>query len=58
MQYNDGYAENLFSYANNINTQEGGTHEAGFKSALTRVVNDYARKSNIIKAADSNLDWR
>lgn len=45
MQYNDGYAENLFSYANNINTQEGGTHEAGFKSALTRVVNDYARKT-------------
>ncbi|MDR3600170.1 MAG: DNA topoisomerase (ATP-hydrolyzing) subunit B [Desulfosporosinus sp.] len=55
MQYNDGYAENLYSYANNINTQEGGTHEAGFKSALTRVVNDYARKSSIIKAADSNL---
>jgi len=55
MQYNDGYAENLFSYANNINTQEGGTHEVGFKSALTRVVNDYARKNNIIKPADSNL---
>ncbi|SDG77817.1 DNA topoisomerase (ATP-hydrolyzing) subunit B [Desulfosporosinus hippei] len=55
MQYNDGYAENLFSYANNINTQEGGTHEAGFKSALTRVVNDYARKNNMIKAGDSNL---
>ena len=55
MQYNDGYAENIYSYANNINTQEGGTHEAGFKSSLTRVVNDYARKSNIIKAADSNL---
>ncbi len=55
LQYNDSYAENLFSYANNINTQEGGTHEAGFKSALTRVVNDYARKGNIIKAADSNL---
>ena len=55
MQYNDSYAENLYSYANNINTQEGGTHEAGFKSALTRVVNDYARKSNIIKATDSNL---
>ena len=55
MQYNDGYTENLFSYANNINTQEGGTHEAGFKSALTRVVNDYARKGNIIKATDSNL---
>lgn len=55
MQYNDSYTENLFSYANNINTQEGGTHEAGFKSALTRVVNDYARKNNILKAADSNL---
>ena len=55
IQYNDSYTENLFSYANNINTQEGGTHEAGFKSALTRVVNDYARKSNILKAADSNL---
>jgi len=55
IQYNDSYAENLFSYANNINTQEGGTHEAGFKSALTRVVNDYARKNNILKTADSNL---
>ncbi len=55
IQYNDSYAENLFSYANNINTQEGGTHEAGFKSALTRVVNDYARKNNMLKAADSNL---
>lgn len=55
IQYNDSYAENLFSYANNINTQEGGTHEAGFKSALTRVINDYARKSNMLKAADSNL---
>jgi len=55
IQYNDSYAENLFSYANNINTQEGGTHEAGFKSALTRVVNDYARKNNMLKVADSNL---
>lgn len=55
IQYNDSYAENLYSYANNINTQEGGTHEAGFKSALTRVVNDYSRKNNILKAADSNL---
>ncbi|MBC2724834.1 MAG: DNA topoisomerase IV subunit B, partial [Desulfosporosinus sp.] len=55
IQYNDSYAENLFSYANNINTQEGGTHEAGFKSALTRVVNDYARKSNMLKTTDSNL---
>jgi len=55
LQYNDSYTENLFSYANNINTQEGGTHEAGFKSALTRVVNDYARKNSMIKATDSNL---
>ncbi|WP_088226342.1 DNA topoisomerase (ATP-hydrolyzing) subunit B [Desulfosporosinus sp. FKB] len=55
MQYNDSYSENLYSYANNINTQEGGTHEAGFKSALTRVVNDYARKNNILKSSDSNL---
>jgi len=44
MQYNDSYDENLFSYANNINTIEGGTHLAGYKSALTRVVNDYIRK--------------
>lgn len=55
MQYNDGYAENLFSYANNIHTQEGGTHESGFKAALTRVVNDYARKNNILKANEANL---
>ena len=55
IQYNDSYTENLFSYANNINTQEGGTHEAGFKAALTRVINDYARKNNILKSTDSNL---
>ena len=55
LQYNDSYTENLFSYANNINTQEGGTHEAGFKAALTRVVNDYARKNNVLKANDTNL---
>jgi DNA gyrase subunit B len=55
LQYNDSYSENLFSYANNINTQEGGTHEAGFKASLTRVVNEYARKNNILKANDSNL---
>lgn len=54
-QYNDGYTENLFSYANNINTTEGGTHEAGFKAALTRVINDYARKNNILKANENNL---
>ncbi|WP_209011310.1 DNA topoisomerase (ATP-hydrolyzing) subunit B [Paradesulfitobacterium ferrireducens] len=55
LQYNDGYTENLFSYANNIHTHEGGTHEAGFKSALTRVINDYARKSNLLKGNDANL---
>jgi DNA gyrase subunit B len=55
LQYNDGYSATLFSFANNINTHEGGTHEAGFKSALTRVINDYARKVNAIKEADNNL---
>ncbi len=55
MQYHDGYNENLFSFANNINTAEGGTHEAGFKTALTRVINDYARKNNILKEKDTNL---
>ena len=55
MQYNDGYAENIFSFANNIDTIEGGTHLAGFKSALTRVINDYARKFNFLKDTDKNL---
>ncbi|MBP1994591.1 DNA topoisomerase (ATP-hydrolyzing) subunit B [Paenibacillus eucommiae] len=55
IQYNDAYTENIYSFANNINTHEGGTHESGFKSALTRVLNDYARKSNSIKDNDSNL---
>jgi len=55
LQYNTAYNENLFSYANNIHTQEGGSHEAGFKAALTRVVNDYARKNNILKGNDANL---
>ncbi|WP_059172210.1 DNA topoisomerase (ATP-hydrolyzing) subunit B [Bacillus sp. FJAT-27445] len=55
LQYNDGYTGNLYSFANNINTHEGGTHEFGFKTALTRVINDYARRSGIFKEADSNL---
>ncbi len=55
MQYNAGFAENIFSFANNINTYEGGTHESGFKTALTRVINDYARKNNLLKEADANL---
>ncbi|WP_442962089.1 DNA topoisomerase (ATP-hydrolyzing) subunit B [Pseudogracilibacillus sp. SE30717A] len=55
LQYNDGFASNLFSFANNIHTYEGGTHEAGFRTALTRVINDYARKSNLFKEDDDNL---
>jgi len=55
MQYHTGYQENIFSFANNINTQEGGSHEIGFKSALTRVINDYARRNNLLKNGDSNL---
>ncbi|MBR5543491.1 MAG: DNA topoisomerase (ATP-hydrolyzing) subunit B [Oscillospiraceae bacterium] len=49
MQYNDGYNENIISFANNINTTEGGMHETGFKAALTRVVNDYAKKNKMLK---------
>ena len=52
MQYNDTYTETLFSFANNIATEEGGTHLEGFKQALTRTLNDYARKNNLIKAND------
>jgi len=55
IQYNTGYSENIYSFANNIHTQEGGTHEIGFKNALTRVVNDYAHKNNLIKEAEGNL---
>src|SRR4030043_873513 len=54
-QYNDGYAENLFSFANNINTHEGGTHLIGFKSALTRSINQYATSANLLKAIKENL---
>src|SRR5699024_7515737 len=55
LQYNDGYSSHLYTFANNIHTYEGGTHESGFKTALTRVINDYARKNNIFKDNDSNL---
>ena len=55
MQYNDSYTESITSFANNINTTEGGTHETGFKAALTRVLNDYAKKHNLIKDADKAL---
>lgn len=55
IQYNDSYTSNLYSFANNIHTYEGGTHEAGFKTALTRAINDYARKNNMFKDSDTNL---
>ncbi|TGB01285.1 DNA topoisomerase (ATP-hydrolyzing) subunit B [Halobacillus salinus] len=55
LQYNDGFASNIYSYANNIHTYEGGTHESGFKTGLTRVINDYARKNNMFKETDPNL---
>jgi DNA gyrase subunit B len=55
LQYNDGYNENIFSFANNIDTIEGGTHLVGFKTALTRVLNDYAKKFGHLKENDKNL---
>jgi DNA gyrase subunit B len=55
LQYNDNYTENIFSFVNNINTQEGGTHLSGFKTALTRAINDYARKLNMLKESEENL---
>ena len=55
LQYNDGYTDNIASYVNNIRTMEGGTHEMGFKTALTRVVNEYARKLNFLKEKMGNL---
>ncbi|MBS6027811.1 MAG: DNA topoisomerase (ATP-hydrolyzing) subunit B [Negativicoccus succinicivorans] len=55
MQYNDGFSENVYSFANNINTIEGGTHLSGFRAALTRTINDYARRSGLIKENEDNL---
>lgn len=55
LQYNEGYTESIYSFANNIHTYEGGTHESGFKTALTRVINDYARKNGLIKENEANL---
>ncbi len=55
IQYNNDYVDKIFTFANNINTHEGGTHLSGFKSALTRTVNDYARKNNLLKDKDNNL---
>lgn len=55
MQYTKAYSENIYSYTNNIHTIEGGTHEVGFKTALTRTVNDYARRMNLLKEKEDNL---
>jgi len=55
MQYNSGYTDNIYSFVNNINTHEGGTHEEGVKRALTRVINNYGRKANILKEKDASL---
>ena len=55
LQYTGGYADNIFTFANNINTHEGGTHLSGFRSALTRNINDYARKKNFLKEKDENF---
>lgn len=54
-QHNDSYVENVFSFVNNINTVEGGTHLSGFRSAITKTINDYARKMGLLKEADKNL---
>jgi len=55
MQHNDSYTENLYSFVNNINTPEGGTHLAGFKNALTKTLNDYARKNKLLRDSEANL---
>ncbi|MFC0237298.1 DNA topoisomerase IV subunit B [Fictibacillus phosphorivorans] len=55
-QYNDGYAENVLSFVNNVRTKDGGTHESGAKTAITRSINEYARKTSMLKEKDKNLD--
>ena len=55
-QFNDAYSENILSFVNNVRTKDGGTHEVGAKTALTRAFNDYARKTGILKEKDKNLE--
>ncbi|HEM4137559.1 TPA: DNA topoisomerase IV subunit B [Streptococcus suis] len=56
MQYNDGYSDNILSFVNNVRTKDGGTHETGLKLAITKAMNDYARKNNLLKEKDKNLE--
>ena len=55
-QFNDGYSEKILSFVNNVRTRDGGTHETGAKTAMTRVFNDYARKTGLLKEKDKNLE--
>jgi topoisomerase-4 subunit B len=56
MQYNDGYSDNILSFVNNVRTKDGGTHETGLKLAITKALNDYARKTGLLKEKDKNLE--
>lgn len=56
MQYNDGFSDNILSFVNNVRTKDGGTHETGFKTAITKSLNDYARKTGLLKEKDKNLE--
>ncbi|MEY8463527.1 DNA topoisomerase IV subunit B [Streptococcus merionis] len=56
MQYNDGFSDNILSFVNNVRTKDGGTHETGLKTAITKAMNDYARKTGLLKEKDKNLD--
>lgn len=56
LQYNDGFSDNILSFVNNVRTKDGGSHETGLKSAITKVMNDYARKTNLLKEKDKNLE--
>lgn len=56
MQYNDGFSDNILSFVNNVRTKDGGTHETGLKSAITKAMNDYARKAGLLKEKDKNLE--
>ena len=55
-QYNDGYSENVLSFVNNVRTKDGGTHEAGMKTSMTKAFNEYARKVGLLKEKDKNLE--